>query len=590
MKKQLLLMLMLAIFPLGSYSYDFMADGVAYRLLSLDDLTCEVTEGCVTQNGVLNIPATVEYKGKQFTVLGIGDNACKNQAYDDKVKVLNLPNGITYIGRSAFEGQEIEVIRIPNTVKSIGQLAFYANLCTWNSTYLQLQPLPIEIIIEDGTELLEGAIYTGSWLPFHTTYPQKVYLGRNIADNVLSDALFYHVEELTIGDEVTELKHGQLLPLNSLYPETSLFDLDQLRVLTIGKGLSDLPYFKEGDKLEKIYLRSETPQSSYGFNDNTYLHTTLYVPEGTKSVYEQAEVWKKFWTIEEYSLSGAPEPYAALSDDGKTVTFYYDTQKTIRGGVVEINSGNSTPAYVTATKAVFDTSFANYQPTSTASWFYDCQNLASVDGIENLNTSQVTDMRQMFWRCKSLTSLDLSNFRTENVTAIAYMFCYCSALANVNLTSFNTEKVTDMARMFSDCQSLTSLDLSTFNTSKVDYVYSMFEGCTSLVTIYADENLWNLQQITHVPNYGLLFYNCTSLVGGNGTTYDASNSDIIYARIDKPGRPGYLTSKSGSGIKAIDNGKLAIENGTAPVYNLNGQRVCKPSRGLYIVNGRKVMK
>ncbi len=41
------------------------------------------------------------------------------------------------------------------------------------------------------------------------------------------------------------------------------------------------------------------------------------------------------------------------------------------------------------------------------------------------------------------------------------------------------------------------------------------------------------------------------------------------------------------GIKAIDNGQLTI--GNTPVYNLNGQRVENPGRGIYIQNGHKVL-
>lgn len=40
-----------------------------------------------------------------------------------------------------------------------------------------------------------------------------------------------------------------------------------------------------------------------------------------------------------------------------------------------------------------------------------------------------------------------------------------------------------------------------------------------------------------------------------------------------------------TGIKQIENGELTIDN----YYNLNGQRVSKPTKGLYIVNGKKVV-
>ena len=42
-----------------------------------------------------------------------------------------------------------------------------------------------------------------------------------------------------------------------------------------------------------------------------------------------------------------------------------------------------------------------------------------------------------------------------------------------------------------------------------------------------------------------------------------------------------------TGIKAIENGTLKIENDA--YYNLNGQRVENPGKGLYISNGKKVV-
>ena len=41
-----------------------------------------------------------------------------------------------------------------------------------------------------------------------------------------------------------------------------------------------------------------------------------------------------------------------------------------------------------------------------------------------------------------------------------------------------------------------------------------------------------------------------------------------------------------NGIRSIENGKLTIDNS---VYNLNGQKVEKPSKGMYIMNGKKVI-
>ena len=90
------------------------------------------------------------------------------------------------------------------------------------------------------------------------------------------------------------------------------------------------------------------------------------------------------------------QAYAVLDESTSTLTFYYDDQKAARGGI-EINNKyldkDSSSPYGSATVAVFDASFANYQPVSTANWFSQCSSLTRIDGIENLNTEKVTDIK-----------------------------------------------------------------------------------------------------------------------------------------------------------------------------------------------------
>ena len=54
----------------------------------------------------------------------------------------------------------------------------------------------------------------------------------------------------------------------------------------------------------------------------------------------------------------------------------------------------------------------------------------------------------MFYRCGSLTNIDLSNFNTQNVTNMSYMFSRCGSLTNINLSNFNTQNVTVMHNLF----------------------------------------------------------------------------------------------------------------------------------------------
>ena len=249
----------------------------------------------------------------------------------------------------------------------------------------------------------------------------------------------------------------------------------------------------------------------------------------------------------------AVEPYAVLSQDNQTVTFFYDDQKASRGGI-EINNaiisnGSSSP-YGSATKAVFDASFANFKPVSTACWFNNCSSLISIDGIENLNTDNVTDMSDMFLDCSSLTSLDLSGFKTDNVKKMYSMFGGCSGLTSLDLSGFNTDNVTAMGAMFSGCTGLTSLDVSGFRTDNVTDMRAMFFGCLFLRTIYVGKG-WSTTAVTESTG---MFQRCPNLVGGAGTVYSSSHINHTYAHIDGgTDNPGYFTDKNATNQENVDD-------------------------------------
>ena len=110
-------------------------------------------------------------------------------------------------------------------------------------------------------------------------------------------------------------------------------------------------------------------------------------------------------------------------------------------------------------------------------------NLKEIDGLDKFDTSNVTDMGGMFYCCKSLTTIDVSNFDTSNVTRMSSMFNGCKSLTTIDVSNFDTGNVTDMDLMFWNCSALTTIDVSNFDTSKVlDMVY-MFNGCNSLSSL-----------------------------------------------------------------------------------------------------------
>ena len=221
------------------------------------------------------------------------------------------------------------------------------------------------------------------------------------------------------------------------------------------------------------------------------------------------------------------EPYAVLSADSLTVTFYYDNQKAARGGMdinntSLLNNDLSSP-YGSATTVVIDASFADYRPTSTAFWFMKCSSLASIIGLENLYTDNVTNMHDMFSHCTSLTSLDLSNFNTSNVTEMTQMFDGDSGLISLNVSSFNTEKVTSMWGMFRDCSSLTSLDVSGFKTDNVTKMTQLFYKCSKLTSL--DVSGFKTDKVTRIED---MFYNCSGLTSLDVSGFKVDKATYIY--------------------------------------------------------------
>ena len=224
---------------------------------------------------------------------------------------------------------------------------------------------------------------------------------------------------------------------------------------------------------------------------------------------------------------------------------------------------------------------------------YDLKTL----NLTGFTTKNVVDMNHMFNGCQHLTSLDLSSFDTSQVTNMSTMFKDMGSLNNINLSSFNTSNVTDMSEMFSMTivnPPISNLDLSSFNTSNVTDMHGMFQGMANLSNLnlqsFDTRNVTNMKamfywafmypenSILDLSSFdtrnvtdmgGMFFYSklktiyaspsfvTTSvtispndpfmsnpnLTGANGTTWDWSKRDRVYARIDTPGNPGFFTQK-----------------------------------------------
>ena len=205
-----------------------------------------------------------------------------------------------------------------------------------------------------------------------------------------------------------------------------------------------------------------------------------------------------------------------------TLSFHRSATKPAGDNILDLGYGNypNWDAHAAEIqKVVFKAGFRDETHTTCSKWFSGCTNLTSIEGIENLNTSNVKNMNEMFAQCSNLETLDLSHFNTEKVGNMSNMFNGCTKLRDLNISSFNTENVTNMYGMFYGCSSLDSLDLSHFNTRYVrnDQMNYMFNGCSSLSSL----DVSNFT--TDKPGMQLdgLFQGCSSL-----QTLDLSSFDI----------------------------------------------------------------
>lgn len=142
--------------------------------------------------------------------------------------------------------------------------------------------------------------------------------------------------------------------------------------------------------------------------------------------------------------------------NGHTITNIWKADKVV-------NVGWGAPAWADLKKAgtipeevrnvVITEQFAVQRPKSLYSWFYGFKNLENIEGLENLNTSQVDNMNSTFLGCSSLTS--------------------------INVTSFDMTKVTNASGMFRSCKLLTTIYCD--QTWHVRTTQGMFFACSSLV-------------------------------------------------------------------------------------------------------------
>jgi len=137
---------------------------------------------------------------------------------------------------------------------------------------------------------------------------------------------------------------------------------------------------------------------------------------------------------------------------------------------------------------VFDNSFASVRPTNCNVWFFEFYELTTIEGLTNLDTSEVIDLSYMFAQCQKLQSLDLSSFNTSKVTDMGTMFFNCFGLSTLDLSSFDTSLVESIVRMFSGCKNIKNLTVATGWTKIGSREDCFFDFSPSTINLVLDDD------------------------------------------------------------------------------------------------------
>lgn len=151
-------------------------------------------------------------------------------------------------------------------------------------------------------------------------------------------------------------------------------------------------------------------------------------------------------------------------------------------------------------------------------------------------------------------ALVLSDYKIKANKDSSKMFYNLETLTSVKFLNFETSNVENMSSMFYGCKNITTVNLNKFDTLKLSDISNMFYECNLLKTVYVSD-LWNLDKITTEQEN--VFYNCEKIVGGNGTTFDATKITSEFACVDKEEKVGYFTYKNENDIETV---KLEVEN------------------------------
>ena len=243
--------------------------------------------------------------------------------------------------------------------------------------------------------------------------------------------------------------------------------------------------------LKTVYVKDE--------NTKTSIESTYYEQDTDIIVSEEAEEASLNWEyiVDDDANEITLTNYVGGSTDIVVKNKYLVNNTLYENVKIGKNSSSKSPFYnkrSSLTSIVFEKGIE--LPEDINALFNGCSNLTTLD-VSNLDTSNVTNMKNLFKGCSKLTNLDISQWNVSSVTNMNYLFQNCYALTSLDISQWDVSSVTDMNGLFYNCSSLTSIDISQWDISSVTEMNALLSGCSALTRIYVkDDNTKTLIENT----------------------------------------------------------------------------------------------
>ena len=374
-------------------------------------------------SGNISIPSSVTYNGVSYQVTGVSGSAFENCF---NVNSIILPSSIQTIGAYAFHGCAAKTIDIPYSVTTIGYRAFKD--CS------QLTSLTIgENVSSIGRCAfynVSGTITVNCNIPDAEDYDYSPFWGAKfsnvyICENVtrIGNYAFYHsnITSISLPSSLKSIGYYAFCECQELTTITlpssltsigksafqSCSNLSAIEILSAQINSIGELVFYGCDGLTTIIVKNTTPPTITSSTFSNIGNTTLYVPHGSKTLYQAASYWQNFSNIVDFTID---DVFTAKTKEDVDMSFMITSISPMEvqvgdgtnAAIDKSYAGNITiPSSVTIPGS--DLSFNVSQVGENA--FNGCNLITSVDIPVTVRTIK----KEVFYGCSGLQEVVLPN-------------------------------------------------------------------------------------------------------------------------------------------------------------------------------------